>query len=155
MAKERLSRIQKWILVEIYRSFSQYYDKDPLERYMDKRDIYLNYYGAINLHTKSLGGFDGSHEPYKKYDNPESSLRAKRAKPAILVSLRGLENKALIRRETKGRKQRTIYRNLYLTPTGVEMARKILGEKADLKRIKNPIAPKVDRKATLKALYKK
>lgn len=140
---ERLSQLQKWILVEIYRDFKiGWYGEDPLKRSLRKRYIYSDYYGVRNLHGPKMDGVHAEHYPYERYDNPKASIRAKRAKPAVLVSMKGLVEKGLIKVKRPKQNQREEMDDLYLTVKGIEKAKGLLGKKANLKRIKNPFIPK-------------
>lgn len=79
MTKERLSKLQKWILINIHKNFNGF---------MHKHEIYEGYYG---LHSKK------QRYKYRRYSRSSEYKKARIAAPAIRTSLKSLIKKDLIK----------------------------------------------------------
>jgi hypothetical protein len=79
VTKEKLDRLQKWILMRIH---------DAPDKYIQTEDIYQGYYGLVE--------WWGGHHSYRPYVDQATSRKAHSAWPVVCSSLRRLKEQGLI-----------------------------------------------------------
>ena len=109
MSKERLSKLQKWILVEAYGNRNKIY----------KSQIYSKYFNGERRDSRNHGNEKTWWFPYSKY-GPVDDLYRKWGTHSPLVSV----GRSLKRLYEKGLIQELIYRNsvIELSVEGIEKA---------------------------------